>query len=163
MTYHSELPTSPLGVMRQFSISKTGIDVFSDGLIQSVQEGELSPLELRAMIKALEMILERANKATQDNQVTAANLYPSDKFTAFGVEFTKADVYTKYDYTFCQDTIWERLDTDARTATERLKERETFLKAVKAPFKTVDESTGEVVTIYPPKVSRVAGLKCSIK
>lgn len=163
MTSPSDLPNSPVGVMRQFSISKTGIDVFSDGLIQSVQEGELDPLELRAMVKALEMILERVNKATQDNQVTAANLFPGTKFEAFGVEFTKGDTSTKYDYTFCKDPIWEQLDTDARTAAERLKDREAFLKAVLAPFKTVDESTGEVVTIYPPKVSRVAGLKCSIR
>lgn len=163
MTFLSDLPNSPVGVMRQFSISKTGIDVFSDGLIQSVQEGELDPLELRAMVKALEIILERVNKATQDNQVTAANLFPGSKFEAFGVEFTKADTYTKYDYSVCNDPVYDQRLKIATEAAEQLKERENFLKAVLAPFKTIDESTGEVVTIHPPKVNRTAGLKCSIR
>lgn len=159
----NELSTSPLGVMRQFSISKTGIDVFSDGLIESVQEGELNPLELRAMVKALEMILERVNKATQENQVRAADLFPGTQFTAYGVEFTKADTKTVYDYSECKDPIRDRLAWEVEAATNNLKEREMFLKAVKAPFKTVDELTGEVVTIYPPKVNRTAGLKVSVK
>lgn len=157
------LPSSPLGVMRQFSISKTGIDVFSDGLIESVTEGELNALELRAMVKALEMILERVNKATQENQLTAANLFPGNDFEAYGVKFTKGDVHTKYDYSTCGDPVWEKLTTIALQAAEQVKQREAFLRAVKAPFSLLDEGTGEVSVISPPNVSRVPGLKVSVK
>lgn len=158
-----EIQRTTVNLFRQFAISRTDIDVFSDGLIEAVQGGELNALELRAMIKGLEMILERANKATQDNQVRAADLFEGTKFEAYGVEFTKGDVYTKYDYSGCGDPIWERLEQMAASAAKDLKDRETFLKAVKAPFSLLDESSGEVVTIHPPKVNRTAGLKVSIK
>ncbi len=161
--YINELPNNALGVFRLFEISRTGIDVFSDQLIQSVQEGEVNPLELKAMIKSLEMILERTDKSTKDNQLRAADLFPGSEFEAYGVKFVKADVYTKYDYSVCNDPIYNQRLKIANEATEQLKERETFLKAVKASFSLLDESTGEVVQIHPPKVNRTAGLKLTIK
>ena len=151
--YSKDLPATALGVFKLFEISRTGIDVFSDQLIQSVQEGEINPLELKAMIKSLEMILERTDKATKENQLREADLFPGDSFEAYGVKFTKADVYTKYDYSVCNDPIYNQRLKIATEATEQLKERETFLKAVKASFSLLDEGTGEVVQIHPPKVN----------
>jgi hypothetical protein len=154
--YSKDLPASALGVLKQFEISLTGIDVFSDQLIESVKEGEVNPLELKAMIKALEMILERTDKATKDNQLRAADLFPGDSFEAYGVKFAKGDVHTSYKYEGCNDKEWA-------SAKEKLKERETFLKALKSPIDVLDKDSGEVVTIKPPVKTTVPGLKLSIK
>ncbi len=161
--YSQDLPATALGVFKLFEISRTGIDVFSDQLIQSVQEGEVNPLELKAMIKSLEMILERTDKSTKDNQMRAADLFPGNEFEAYGVKFTKGDVYTKYDYSACADPVWEKRFVIAQQAADQLKEREAFLKTLKAPLTVVDDESGEVATINPPKVSRTPGLKLSIK
>ncbi len=161
--YSQDLPATALGVFKLFEISRTGIDVFSDQLIQSVQEGEVNALELKAMIKSLEMILERTDKSTKDNQMRAADLFPGDKFTAYGVEFTKADVYTKYEFEVCNDPQWMLFNQQVISSKKTLSDREAFLKTLKAPITIVDDQTGEVVTIDPPKVSRTPGLKLSIK
>ena len=161
--YSQDLPATALGVFKLFEISRTGIDVFSDQLIQSVQEGEVNPLELKAMIKSLEMILERTDKATNDNQLQAADLFPGSEFEAYGVKFTKAAVKTEYDYGSCQDPIYLDLFNKAFEAQGRLDERKAFLRAIKASFKTVDESTGEVHTIYPPTKKVTDGLKLTIR
>ncbi len=158
-----QLPSTATGVLRQFATSLTGIGVFSDQLIEAVQGGELNPLELRAFIKSIEMALDRTNKETQSNQLRAADLFPGDKFTAYGVEFTKGDVYTKYDYSACGDPTWEMLQQATESAKSAQAAREAFLKTVKTPMTIVDDSSGEIVTIFPPKVTRTPGLKVSIK
>lgn len=158
-----EVPATAIGVLRLFEVSQTGIDVFSDQLIKSVQEGEVDPLELRAMIKSLEVICERVNKATQENQLRAAELHPGDKFNAFGVVFQKGDVYTKYDYTVCKDPVYNQRAAILESASEQVKERETFLKSIKTSMTIVDESSGDIVTIYPPAKKTTPGLKLSIK
>jgi hypothetical protein len=162
---NSDLPATALGVLKQFEISITGIGVFSDQLIQSVKEGEVNPLELKAMIKALEMILERTDKETKENQMRAADLFPGDSFEAYGVKFTKADVYTVYDFKHCNDPIWNQRAFILESAKEQLKEREAFLKTLKDPLTFVDETgdSGEIVTILPPNKKSTPGLKLSIK
>lgn len=162
-TYIVDSPDSPLSVMRLFSITQSGIDTFSDQLIHSVQGGEVNALEMLAMCKSLEMILERVKKETKENQLRAAELHPGEKFTAYGVEFVKADVYTSYDFKDCGDPIWEQREQIAASAKEQLKERETFLKTIKGTMTVVIEETGEAVTIKPPVKKSVAGLKLSIK
>jgi hypothetical protein len=157
------LPHSPLGVLRQISISRAGIDVFSDGIIQSIKDGEIDPLEVKAICKALELIVDRVNNETRSNQLRAANKYPEEKFTAFGMEFTKATIYTKYDYASCGDLVWDQRKRILEAAEEQLKEREAFLKNVKEPCSELDEGSGEIFKISPPKITRIAGLKISIK
>ncbi len=161
--YSQDLPATALGVFKLFEISRTGIDVFSDQLIQSVQEGEVNPLELKAMIKSLEMILERTDKATKDNQLRAADLFPGNEFEAYGVKFTKGAVKTEYDYGTCNDPIYLDLFGKAFEAIGKLDERKAFLRALKSPMTIVDDSTGEVRTLQPPLKKVTDGLKISIK
>ena len=158
-----EMPDSALSVLRLFEISQTGIDVFSDQLINEVQAGTLNPLELRAMVKSLELIIDRVNKATQANQLRAADLFPGDSFEAYGVKFLKGDVYTSYNFEGCNDPVWASWAAILEGAKEQVKEREAFLKALKEPLTVVDDETGEVSTIRPPNKKSIAGLKVSIK
>lgn len=161
--YIAEKPATALGVMKMFEISQAGIDHFSDQLIASVKEGEVNALEMLAMCKSLEMIIERVKKETKDNQLRAADLHPGDRFSAYGVEFQKADVYTSYEFKDCGDPIWEQREQIAASAKEQLKERETFLKTVKGQMTIVIEGTGEIVTINPPVKKSTPGIKISIR
>lgn len=152
-----------LDLYRKTEISRVGIDIESDFLIKAVKEGELDPLQGRAVIKERMDIYERFNKETQAEQLRAADIYPGNKFTAFGVEFTKGDVYTKYEYEVCNDPIYNQRLAILEAATEQLKQREAFLKNVKEPMTIINEETGEAITIYPPSKKTTPGLKLSIK
>ncbi len=95
--------------------------------------------------------------------MTEADKYPGTTFEFLGNQVQKVDTYTKYDYSACNDPEWNRLSKEVETLQIKLKEREAFLKANKASFSLLDDSTGEVVVIHPPKVNRSAGLKISIR
>ncbi len=158
-----QLPSNAWGVLNQFSTSLTGVSVFSDQLIEGVQEGTINPIELRVFIKSLEMILERVNKETQKNQLNAADFYPEKTFKAFGAEITKGATFTSYDYSGCNDKEWDRWNKEKEIVSEKVKKREIFLRSMTKPESVFDEDTGETWTINPPVKKETLGLKVSIK
>ncbi len=157
------LPTTANGVLSLLASTSTQIDVFSDQVIQSVKQGEESPLKVLIQLKAFERCSERIQKEIKENYMTEADKYPGTTFEFLGNQVQKVDTYTKYDYSACNDPEWNRLSKEVETLQIKLKEREVFLKTNKASFSLLDDSTGEVVVIHPPKVNRSAGLKISIR
>jgi hypothetical protein len=55
------------------------------------------------------------------------------------------------------------LTTQIEALKSTLKDRETFLKSIKAPMQMIDENSGEVYTIYPPKKTSSTTLKVTFK
>lgn len=159
----NNLPTTATGVLQQFSTSLTGINIMSDQLIEAVKSGEIDPLAVRIQIKAIEMVLERVNKETIQNQLTAAAKYPEQKFEFLGASIQKAEHGTKYNYEGCGDTVYDQLKNIADKANDALKERCEFLKTLKEPLITVDKLTGEIITINPPLKTSISGLNVSIR
>lgn len=159
----SDLPTSAMGVMRQLSVSKSGIQTFSKQLIESVQNGEVNALELKATFKAMESIIEKVNEATKENQLREAEKYPEKTFSLFGCTIEKAEVGVKYDYSICGDPIYNQRVKILEEAEKQLKERADFLKALKEPLTLVDDESGEVATVRPPLKKGTQGLKFSIQ
>ena len=154
------IPDTPMSVLTLFSTSKTSIDVMSDSIIQEVKEGRADALAVRAMLKAMEMVIDRVNKETQAEQLTAAEKYPERKFTHSGVEFEKKELGVSYDYS--QDQEWQWLANVEKENAEQRKTREAFLKTLTAPMNQVTDD-GEFILLTPPKKSFKAGLAVSIK
>lgn len=161
--YIPALPSTAAGVLELMPASRAQVDVFSDQLIESVRNGELDPIQLRATFKALEMVMDRVSKETLPNALTAADKYPGERFEAYGCSIQKGDTYTAYDYASSGDPVYAQRFKIAEQAKEQLKEREAFLKAVKSVMTIVDEGTGEVVTIKPPVKKSIPGLKFTVK
>jgi hypothetical protein len=159
----SELPNSPAGLMHLMPSKAEEIKTFAAGIIRSVQDGNENPLDVMLQIRAMEKAFEEIKTRIKDNVNTEADKYPGVTFNYRGVELAKGDVHTAYDYTVCGDTIYERLKVDADAANVKLKERESFLKAIKEPMPIVDEMTGEVVTIRPPLKKSTPGVKFFIR
>lgn len=157
------LPTTAASVLHLMPASRAQVDKFSDDLIESVRNGELDPIELRATFKALEMVMDRVAKETLPNALTASDKYPGERFEAFGCAIQKGDVRTEYDYASSGDPVYAQRFKIAEQAKEQLKEREAFLKAVKSNMTIVDEASGEVVTIKPPVKKSTPGLKFTVK
>lgn len=151
-----------IAILDLFATSRTGIDIASDSIIEGVKSGEVSPLKALVWCKTMEEIIERVRKETKENQLTASEKYPEKTFEFAGATLTKAEHGTKYNYAACGDTVWERLNTDTETAKAKQSERETFLKALKAPEVVVDQLTGELVTITPPVKTSTSGLNVKI-
>jgi hypothetical protein len=157
------LPTTAIGAIRLLANTQVQIDVMSDQLIESVRQGEVNPLEVLVTLKAFEKVADRVLKEIRDNFVTESNKYPERIFEFAGNKIEKAEVGTKYDYSICNDPIYNfRLDI-SKKANEQLKEREEFLKTLKNPMTVVDDDSGEITTITPPFKTYTTSLKVTIK
>lgn len=143
--------------------TQTSIDIFSDGVIESVRAGEINPLTVLIQLRAMQKASERILKEIQPNLMKEAELYPEKEFDFMGNSISKAEHGAKYNYSVCNDPVYNQRLRIVEEATEQLKERENFLKAVKAKFTLLDEGTGEVVEIHPPVKTSKAGLNVSIK
>lgn len=157
-----EGPDSAVGVMRLLSVNKASIQTFSNQLIKSVQDGNVSPLELKALFRAMEVIIETVDKATKENQVTALDKWSEKRFEAFGIEFEKCEVGIVYDYNVCCDPIYERLEVDLNATKEQLENRKKFLRLLKEPCQILT-GDGEVITLKPPLKKSSEGFKTYIK
>lgn len=161
--YQSQLPGSPISLLHLMASTSTQIDVFSDGVISEVKEGSESALKVLIQLRAMQKATERILKEINENILTEADKYPGNEFSFLGNKIKKEDVYTSYDYSICDDTIFERLEADFEKAKVKLEERKAFLKTLKESMTIVDESTGEVIKVKPPFKKSIAGLKVMIR
>lgn len=157
------IPQSPTELLTMMASTSTQIDVFSDGVIEDVQAGNINPLTVLIQLRAMERASERILKEIKPNIMNEADKYPGTEFEYLGNKITKAEHGTSYDYGACGDPVYQRLWEVAFEANGQLKERQNFLKAVKAPFSLLDEGTGEVATITPPIKKSTSGLNVTIK
>ena len=159
----NNLPSTPAGVLNLLANTQTQIDVMSDGIIESVKNGEINPLDVLITIKAFEKVGERVLKEIKENYLTEAARHPEKRFEYHGNILEVGEVGTKYDYATCGDSEWERLSTDAETAKSLLSARESFLKTLKKPTEILNKITGELVYINPPLKTSQTQIKVSIK
>lgn len=160
---NNELPQTPREYLTLGPSTQTSIDVFSDGVIESVQSGEINPLTVLIQLRAIQKASERILKEIQQNLLTEADKYPGNEFEFAGNKITKAEHGTKYDYSNCGDPVYQRLLEIVKDAKDQLSNREFFLKSLDRPFSLLDEGTGEVATITPPTKKSTSGLNVSIR
>lgn len=70
---------------------------------------------------------------------------------------------TEYDYTVCNDIVWNDLSDKVKAIDADKKDRESFLKSLKEPLEIVDTDTGETHTIYPANKLQTEGFKITIQ
>lgn len=157
------LPTTAIGAARLLPTTQTQVDIFSDQVIESVRQGEANPLEVLVILKAFAKASERILNEVRENYVREADKYPEKSFEAFGAKLEKGEVGTSYDYSVCNDPIYNRLWEVSFEANGQLKERETFLRALKQPMTIVDEATGETVKVIPPLKKSTSSVKVTIR
>jgi hypothetical protein len=156
-------PSSPRELLTMMASTSTQIDIFSDGVIESVQGGEINPLTVLIQLKAMEKASERILKEIRPNLLTEAAKHPGNEFEYMGNKITKAEHGIKYDFSECGHPNYKKLFEDAFNANGKLDELKGFLKAIKEPFTMLDEDSGEVVTVKPPTKKSTSGLNVSIK
>jgi hypothetical protein len=157
------LPSTPGEYLSLGPSTQSQVDNFSDGVIHDVKYGNEDPLKVLVSLKAFDKASERIQKEIRENCLTAADKYPGASFEFVGNKIEKSEMGVKYDYAGTGDPVYQKLFAIAEQANAQLKERETFLKAVTAPFSFLDEATGEVSVISPPNKKSTTGLKVSIR
>lgn len=143
--------------------TKEQVTIFAAQLISDVEAGVKNPLTLHSQIIILEKALAQVKDAIKDEVVREAEKHNAKSFDYNGCKIEIKELGAKYDYSKCGDIQWERFDSEANTSIERRKDREKFLKNIQGHETIVDESTGEIVKVYPPIKTSATGVTVTLK
>jgi hypothetical protein len=132
-------------------VTKEVIKEQSFALLKDLDEGHISPLQLASQLKFVEDIITNVKEELRQRVVAEQSKYGKETMNYHGASFDIREAGIKYDYSQCQDTIWNDLRQQIDAFNDKIKEREAFLKTLKERFTYIDESTGEIITIYPPQ------------
>ena len=132
-------------------VTKEAIKEQSLALLNDIDEGFMHPLQVAAQFKFIEDVITNVKEELRQRVVAEQSKYGKERMTFKGATFDIKEAGIKYDYSHCECTIWNDINQQIEVLTEQRKEREAFLKTLKERFTYVDESTGEIVTIYPPQ------------
>jgi hypothetical protein len=157
-------------------ISKKGSVAAASRLYESIMEGTNSAVQVAEMFKFVEETSKQLKELTDDNgknsfvelvreEIVSNSDDGKSYVTKYGNKFELMEAAGKYDMASCGDPIWNKLYSEIQSLTQRLKERESFLKGIKSktePMNIVDPYTGELyenVELYPPIKSSTSTYK----
>jgi hypothetical protein len=127
----------------------------SQWVIQEIREGQIDATEAFVY----------ANKASEYFDAIVTNLRPiiaAKQIQKGGLKMYDSEIIEKknpdkYDFSVCSDSTWYSLNAKLTDIKSKMKERETFLKALKEPISTLE---GEIIN--PPSITYGA-MNVSIK
>lgn len=152
-----------LSVINQMPQNKEEITLFVAKSVAMVRDGMANPLDVTIQLKYVEEAIKQIREQIADMALNEADKY-GKSFEHLNTKIDIVYVGVKYDYSSCCDTGWDQLDVADKNITEKKKERESFLKTIKAPMQIADELTGgEEITVYPPIKSGRESLKITLK
>ena len=155
---------------RQLATEETGLSLLFGNLLTSnkATRTDLSQWVIREVkegqIDATEAFIY-ANKASEYFDAIVTNLRPiiaGKQIQKGGLKLYDAEIIEKknpdkYDFSVCSDSTWDSLNAQLTDIKAKMKERETFLKALKEPISTLE---GEIIN--PPSITYGA-MNVSIK
>jgi PHP family Zn ribbon phosphoesterase len=116
-------------------------------------EGVINPLDLALQIKFIEDVIANFKEKLREEVILELSKYGKDDCSKFNGKFEVREMGVKYDFHDCNDSIYNDLTQKINELIDQRKEREKFLKSLKNSECIVNQSTGEIVTIFPPKKS----------
>lgn len=125
----------------------------AESLTQKVADGDVSPISAYVQMKSLGNVIDSflKNKEVKDLAIAEIERYGKGETPSFrGAELKIGETGVKYDFTVCQDPVWNTLNEQLEQIREQMSVREKYLKALCFTKTEIDEDTGEVYTLYPP-------------
>ena len=132
-------------------INTETIHAFADGILTALDQGEMTAMDVALRFKFFEDLIAATKDKLRPLVVEELNNYHvGEDIVRYNGQFKVKEAGTRYDFTNCNDPEWNRLTEVIDGFTKEQKAREKFLRTLTKPLTTVDEQTGEVVTINPP-------------
>lgn len=157
------LPDSPSAVLQLLNADKQALEKFANAIIQDVKQGRSNPLEIQILIKKYEFVLNEIKENIKVNVNTETAKYGEKPFEYGGAECHYTPTKTDYDFSVCNDVVWNDLNEKIIKLTEERKKREAWLKTFQEGYTQFNQETGEMYNIVPPVKKQVHGLKVSLK
>lgn len=123
-----------LSHLKDLPETKAQVELFSNNLINSIQWGEIDPLELDGKLKALEEMIKkvRSSEEMSENILSEAEKYGQKTFDAGKFKHQIKEIGVKYDFSDCGDSEYKNILSSLKILQDTKKARESFLKTIKA-------------------------------
>jgi len=132
--------------------SKADIQTAATELTQAVHRGDIDAKEAAVALDTMAKVLKAAIDDIDELVLIELGKYAKGERIHVGaIELAPRETGVRYDYSACQDPELDALLVQQYEINERIKERQELLKAIKAPTTVVDDATGEIVTLHPPR------------
>lgn len=132
-------------------------------IISALNEGRINPLTLQIQRRVIESIIKQIAPTLDGLARKEAESYGAKTFEAMGAEIQLAEHGIKYDYSGCNDTIYNELNAEKEILDAKIKKRESLLKAIEGSEQFYREETSETWTAYPPVKKSTSGINVTIK
>lgn len=142
--------------INNFPTTAIGIRTFAEKIKDEIMSGSEDVLRAKVMLKAMRDVVDKLEKDETLREMfqAEASKYAEKSFNAYGMMITKT-MRTEYD--FSKDATWNDLQGELSELKERIKARETFLKAIRSPL--ADPETGEIINPPTTKQTESISLK----
>lgn len=145
------------GTAQLLPSNKDQVAKFVTILRNALESGDINPLSFAIQMKAMEEVAERLRKDPFIQDIIIEELEKYGKETVYnGVKFNIRENGTRYDFTACEDSVYEDLKYKVDILTKELKDRENWLKGIKPGYPAVDKETGEIIN--PPTKKSTTGV-----
>lgn len=146
-----------------FETSKTERQEFAQSVINNAKEGLLNPLKLHLQVKCLEDLIKQITSHPSYRELTLDEAYKYGKtFEHYNAKFEIKEMGVKYDYSVCNDPVYNSLKIELEALQEKIKAREMVLKSISPQgLQTLIED--EVVTLYPPNKTSTTTISVNLK
>lgn len=119
---------------------------YAKAIVQQVADGTADPYKTFIFAKKGAEVFTLIEKNIRP--YIASKGLPKAGLELYGTKLVEKSDPTKFDFTVCNDSEWTFLKAQEAELKEKIKARETFLKALKEPIATIE---GEVIN--PPAVT----------
>lgn len=140
--------------------TKEQVSLFANKLKLELENGEVNPLEIITMQKAIEKVFD-AVKPTLSELARAEAEKHGKSFEYKGAKIECVEVGTKYDFSECGHLDYSELCEKINQLTEMKKNYETMIKTYKEPQNLISLN-GDVMTVYPPKKTSTSSIKVTL-
>jgi len=130
-------------------LTKANLAQLEQGFIQTIEDGNVDPLEMHIKAKALVKVLEGVIKKTDEIVREEADKYGSKTFTKFTAMITQKQGSVTPNYE--EDKVFSEINEKLKFRKDQLN---TAFKLAEKKGVLIDESTGEQVPVCSPKYAK---------
>lgn len=145
-----------------FETTKSERQDFAQSIVNGLKEGLSDPLKVHLQVKCMEDLIKQITSHPDYKDLTLDEAVKYGKsFEHYNAKFEIKEMGVKYDYSNCGDPIYNQLANELAELEKKVKDRQTFLKAVQPGTELLIED--EVIILYPPVKTSTTSITVNLK
>ncbi len=157
------MPKNKITDLSLFETTKAERQDFAQSVIKGIKDGLSDPLKVHYQVKCMEDIIKNITNDAEYKSMTLDEAAKYGKtFDHYNAKFEVKEMGVKYDYSVCNDPVYNKLKAQLTVLEDEVKAREKYLKAIPTTgVETLLED--EVITLYPPNKTSTTTITVNLK